>query len=186
MTVLKFRLQLVFEQTVDTRRAETAFQTALDALALANETDTVFGTLRNVAVFPGEGGSRVVNALETDDQRRQRNYRHVMRERLDRTKEFFEKVARLEPLVRALFADEPADAFRRILQARNIVAVHWGMHCNWQEGAPTPNFDLMEKTDRIIWEGYGVPDEFKDKLDADVALVRQHLQEFVRARARAS
>ncbi len=109
-----------------------------------------------------------------------------MRERLDRTKEFFEKVARLEPLVRALFADEPADAFRRILQARNIVAVHWGMHCNWQEGAPTPNFDLMEKTDRIIWEGYGVPDEFKDKLDADVALVRQHLQEFVRARARAS
>lgn len=107
-----------------------------------------------------------------------------MRERLDRTKEFFDKVARLEPLVRALFDDEPADAFRRILQSRNIVAVHWGMHCNWQDGSPTPKPELVEKTDKIIWEGYGDPDEFKVRLDADVALIRQHLQPFVRAKVR--
>lgn len=107
-----------------------------------------------------------------------------MRERLESTREYFETVAGVEPRVRALFGDEPADALRQTLKTRNLVAASWGMHCNWQEGGPTPSQSVIEKIEKTIWEGYGDPDEVKQDLDSAVAIVRKHLEPFVRTRAR--
>src|SRR5438105_1190643 len=106
---------------------EKRIDIAVEAAALAYESKYVFENIRSPASFSYELKEVPKWEGETDEQWNNRSPFAVIIMRINRHKEFFERLYKIQPRFMALFGEETEASFMKCHQARRYIEVSAGM-----------------------------------------------------------
>jgi hypothetical protein len=171
-----------FGSTLETKRAEAAFQVAQRAITFAAKASSVYSHIRNPMSMESEGGKRDKSATETAEQTRELNYANLVTERINFHQEYWNTGSELRWEIEAVFGKVFGDAVEERLIQRNKIAVRWGIHIRYGRGTMQLTEDtarLVEEAERMVWEGYESPDQFSMHLEAQQVKIIQGLKSFV-------
>jgi len=101
-------------EQLEAKRIDIAF----DALTLAHETKSVFQHIRGPLVLPSEWADMPAQPNDTEQLRLRRGEIYATTKRINDKREFFERVARIQPRCMAAFGPEVAKVFKKLHIAR--------------------------------------------------------------------
>ena len=147
-----------FERWRRERLEEKKIDVALEALALAHESKYVFEVIRNAMSYPHEWKDIPEWPTETQEQREQRGPYYAILTRLDRNRDYFERLFKLQPRFMALFGPDKEEIFLKCHKARRFIEVSAGMLMKdvsdrgvWDEARQR----RRNQYEADIWEGLG-------------------------------
>jgi len=106
-------------EKLEERRIEIAF----DALTVTYETKFVFRHIRGALTEGYEWADMPKREGESDDQRNRRGPYYATFKRIEKNKDFFEKIWKLQPKCMAVFGRQIEDTFLKLHQARRNIEV---------------------------------------------------------------
>lgn len=106
-------------EKLEERRIEVAF----DALITAYETKFVFQHIRSAMSFGYEWADMPNREGETEDKRNRRGSFYAIFKRIERNKDFFDKVWRLQPKCMAVFGRKIEGTFMKLHKVRRSIEV---------------------------------------------------------------
>lgn len=104
---------------------ERRIDLALEALALAYETQYVFDGIRSPMSYDAEWAD--MKGVDDPERRRAAGPYFAILNRVDANKEFFQRVWHLQPRYLAMFGKEAAEIFKELHQSRRHIEVSAGM-----------------------------------------------------------
>src|SRR5579862_323348 len=117
-------------EKLEERKIEIAFE----ALSIAYETKFIFETIRNPMTYSYEWDDMPQIAGESDNDRSNRGTSYAIFKRMERNKDFFERLWKLQPRFMAVFGSETEDIFFKLHQARRYVEVSAQMLVRRRDG----------------------------------------------------
>jgi len=164
----------------DLRRAELAEKT----LVASYRAKDAIGFVRSPFGWGGEGATRKRGQNETADQTQALDSAFAPIERLNKASDIFEEVQSLRYSISAAFnpaAARPLSVFMEV-RAEIIAACHSKMH---DVNQPGPMNDAAiarsERTDAVIWEGYGEPEKIVPRIDQAITDLEKSFRPHVEA-----
>lgn len=162
------------EERIDARR----FELSEEFLSLAYQAIDVFDYVRSPMGFSGEGESRIPqDKNETPQQKEQRDSEYVPIERLEKHRDFFDRVIKLRPSVMAVFGEGAARPLETILKQRNriILAARRLSRANMRKSFQNKeDFEKHEsrisEAQSIIWKDHLVEGDNADIDPVDIEL----------------
>jgi hypothetical protein len=112
---------------------ERRIEVALDALSIAYHTKYIFDYIRGAMVFPYEWEEMPERPGEPEDRRAMRGQYFAVLKRMEKTKEFFDSVWKVQPRVMALFGQDVEAIFLKFHEARRQIEVSAGLL--WQDAS---------------------------------------------------
>ncbi len=109
-------------EKLEERRIEIAFE----ALAMAYESKYVFEDIRGPMSFPYEWADMPEQTGETDQDRQARGAFYAVLMRINRHKDFFDRLVKLLPKFMAMFGSDSEEVFMKGFQARRYIEVSAG------------------------------------------------------------
>lgn len=106
---------------------EKKIEFAFDGLAVAYETNWVFGYIRAPMTFGTEYKDMSRRPDETDDDWQRRGTYYAISKRIESQREFFDRVWKLQPRFMAAFGSESEEAFNLLHQSRRDIEVSAGV-----------------------------------------------------------
>jgi hypothetical protein len=147
---------------------EKRIEIALEALALAYEAGFVFEGIRSPMSFEGEWAE--MKGVDDPEMRRTAGPFFAILNRIDRNKDYFDRVWKMQPRFMAVFGKDAADVFRKMHQARTDVAVSARMLLQAAaRGEPYNDRKFREKLENAIWNVDKDADEVGHKVSEFVA-----------------
>jgi hypothetical protein len=116
-----------FERWRREKIEEKKLDIALEAMALAHESKYVFETIRSPMSFPWEWKDMPRSPGESDEAAHNREPYFAILARIDRSKDFFERLFKLQPRFMALFGADSEAIFMKIHTARRTIEVSASM-----------------------------------------------------------
>jgi hypothetical protein len=110
-------------ESIEERRIEAA----IDALSIAYHSKYVFDNIRGPMIFSYEFVDMPIRHGESDQKRAQRGEFFAVLKRIERNKEFFDSVWKIQPRVMALFGPETEGIFLQLHEARRNIEVSAGL-----------------------------------------------------------
>lgn len=143
------------KEQLEGRRIEIA----VEALSIAYESDNVFAYIRGVMAYEYEWKEMPEDPGENQDQRRSRGAFYAIGKRIHDQREFFERVARLQPKFMAIFGPKTSDVFLLLHKARREIEVSSQMLA-WRVGESrydraSEDKELYDQMRADVWTGYG-------------------------------
>jgi hypothetical protein len=135
---------------------EHRINVALEALALAYQSQGVFDAIRNPGSFPYEWQDMPRGEGESDEDYEHRKTYYVPLKRLDDNKDFFMRAWQLQPRMMALFGPGAEELFKSLHAARVYVIVAARMLMRRERGDWSE--EKMRRRTQLeadIWSGYG-------------------------------
>lgn len=146
-----------FENWKREKVEERRIDVALESLAVAYDAERVFDSIRSPMSFGWEWSK--MKGIDDPDRRSAAGPFFAILNRLDRHKEYFERVVRMQPRFMAAFGKDTSSIFRKILQARRDVEVSAEMLLDAAaKGIPWKDPDFEMKLLGVIW-GTGKEDD---------------------------
>lgn len=105
------------------RLEEKKIEIALDALAIAYESKSIFEHIRSPMAYSYEWKDMPKEAGETEQQWNRRGAYYATLTRVDQNRDFFERVFKLQPKCMAVFGPTAEEIFRLLHMARREVEV---------------------------------------------------------------
>jgi hypothetical protein len=153
---------------------EKRIEIALETLAIAHECKYIFGGIRSPLSYPHEWKDLPLWPGETEEQREARGPYAAILFRIDRNKDFLDRLFRLQPRFMAMFGTEREKTFLKCYQARRFIEVSAaalmrdvGRQREWNE-------ERQKRRERYEADIWGSTDDENPELDR----VSRLLQEF--------
>jgi hypothetical protein len=167
------------EERIDARK----FELAEEYLSIAYQAIDVFDYIRGPMGFVGEGASRKPqNENETEEEKQQRDSDYVPIERINSQRDFFDRVVKLRPSIKAVFGEEASGPLEIIIKQRNRI-IFEARRLSWANSRfrfkDQSDFDKHhEKIDRsqsILWKDYikAIDDKAVDPVDDDLEKMKR-------------
>jgi len=135
---------------------ERKLDIAIEALALAYEAKYVFQSIRSPMSFAYESKDMPRSENESNDEYRARAPYYAILTRMERNKDFFERLFKLQPRFMALFGVDKEQIFMKCHEARRYIEVSAGMlmktinqRGEWNENRRRQH----DQWEADIWEG---------------------------------
>jgi hypothetical protein len=141
-----------FERWKREKIEEKRIDIAIEALALAYDTQEVFGAIRSAMSSGHEWADMPRRPGESDDAWEERGPFYAILKRVQSNHDCFEKLAKLRPRFMALFGSAAADNFKLVRESRAFVIVSAQNLCY----RPLIGPDAQQQRTRMecdIWEG---------------------------------
>jgi hypothetical protein len=138
-----------FEKWKREKIEERRIDLALEALALAYETQFVFDSIRSPGSFESEWAE--MKGIDDPDRRRAAGPFYATLSRIDSNKDFFQRCWRLQPRFMAMFGKSEAQIFAELHRARRLIEVSASM--------------LMREA---ATQDYYKDEKFRAQLEADI------------------
>lgn len=141
---------------------------ALEALSIAYESKAVFARIRDPRGFEGEWETMPVKEGESDIDRSMRGGPYATLVRLKAERDYFDRVARLQPKAVAVFGKTAEDAFDHFGRAENFVRTS-AAQLTWFV-PPSPSNPTKEGFDQMmvmrgdLWTAFFAPDRVENEL----------------------
>jgi hypothetical protein len=146
-----------FERWRREKLEEKKIEVALEALALAHESKYVFQTIRSPVSYDHEWKDAPRWQDESEEDWRRRGPYAAILLRLDRHKEFFERLFKLQPRLMAMLGSDKEDIFPKCHQARRYIEVSAGMMMREVVDRGPRNEDKSKLSNQFradLWEGW--------------------------------
>lgn len=141
---------------------ERRIDIALEALALAYEAAYIFEDIRNPGSFEGEWSELKIENL---DRRSAAGPFFAILSRIDKNKDYFDRVWKMQPRFMAAFGKDAGDIFMNLHQARANVSVSANMLLRAAaRGEPYSDRKFREKLENAIWNVDKDADEVGPKI----------------------
>lgn len=167
-------------EQVGRRQAELAE----DALALMYEGREVINSVRSPGSFDGEGASRRANANEAADLRKLIDFEFIPIERLNAHADFFTRVQKLKPRLRALWGSASVEPLDELLKIRSEIIATAHMLSQLLTSKGSASFERVQKLEAIKWQGYSTPDAIDQRLVSATARLETIVEPVLRSRFR--
>jgi hypothetical protein len=155
------------------RLEERKIEIALEALALAYEAPYIFDSIRSPISYDGEWSE--MKGIDDPDKRSAAGPFFATLKRIERNKEYFERLWRMQPRFMAMFGKEASDVFMTLHQARQSIEVSASMLMRdaANNGRNSdPDFDRKLKAD--IWSWDSKNDQIRPLINEFVTGIEQH------------
>jgi hypothetical protein len=140
-------------ETLEERKIEIAFE----ALSIAYEAKFIFDSIRSPMAHSYEWDDLPRWAGESDTDWNRRGSFYAILKRIERNKEYFERVWRLQPRFMAVFGPETEEIFLKLHRARRFVEVSAQMLSRRHDDSPGQWSEerqrLREQWEADIWAG---------------------------------
>ncbi len=142
---------------------ERRIDIAIEALSLAYETTSVFDHIRSPMAYSHEWADMPEQPGEDEARRNNRGAFYATRKRILDHRDFFERVARLQPKFMAVFGSPTSDVFLQLHKARREIEVASEMLARRVDeerfGVPNDHAtrNLYEQLRADVWAGYAEP-----------------------------
>lgn len=169
----------------DLRRAELAEKT----LVAAYRAKDAIQFVRSPFGWGGEGATRKRSGNETADQTQALDSAFAPIERLNKASDIFEEVQSLRYNIGAAFSLAAARPLSVFLEVRaEIIAASNSKMREATRTGPMSDAAIahMEKTDAVIWEGYGEDEKIVPRLEQAIAELEKSFRPYVEATFRLS
>jgi hypothetical protein len=135
---------------------EKKIEIALEAMALAHESKYVFTGIRSPMSYSYEWKEMPKGPTETDQQWDKRGSYYAILSRINRNRDFFERLFKLQPRFMALFGAERESTFLKCHEARRFIEVSAQMLMRQVNDPPPLNANSTRQRNQWeadIWEG---------------------------------
>jgi hypothetical protein len=140
-------------EKLEEKRIEVAFE----ALAVAYESNYIFGHIRSPMSYSSEWADMPPVPGESESERQRRGSFYATLKRIDDNKDYFDRAWRLQPRCMAMFGPEAEDIFLQLHQARRMVETSAGM-LTWdrdQLGKDKEDFEFRQQLKADVWAEFG-------------------------------
>lgn len=162
-----------FEKWKREKIEERRIDVALEALALAYEAGYVFEGIRSPMSFEGEWSE--LTGIDDPERRRTAGPFFAILSRIDKNKDYFDRVWKMQPRFMAVFGKDAGDIFMKLHQARTNVTVSARMLLqSAARGEPYGDRKFREKLENAIWNVDKDADEVGPKIAEFVSGVEKH------------
>ncbi len=171
-----------FGTTLESKRAEAAFELAKRALKFSAKSSGVYDYIRKPMSWSSEQNARTVASDETPEQTRILNMQHVVFERINRFNDFWIEGDELQWEIEAVFGDQLAAAVREILKQRHIIADSIEEYSELQyRGVPLDeNYRARaNETRKMIWRTFNRPDDMRLHIEARQKFLISSLKKYI-------
>jgi hypothetical protein len=134
-------------EKLEQKRIETAFE----ALSIAYEAKFVFDNIRNPLANAYEWEDMPRVAGENEDDHRNRGTFYAILKRIDRNKDFFERLWKLQPRFMAVFGSKTEEIFFKLHQSQNFIRVSAQMLAHRRD-EPRGQWNENRQRQRDQWE----------------------------------
>jgi hypothetical protein len=141
-----------FERWKREKIEEKRIEIAIEALALAYDSQEVFETIRNPGTFGSEYADMPHRDDEDDVEWNQRGPFYATLKRVQAHAEFFERLAKLRPRYMALFGVPAADSFKLIREAHAFVVVS-AQHLCYRPIVGPDGQNRRTRMECDVWDG---------------------------------
>lgn len=151
-----------FERWRTEKLEERRIDVALEALGLAHEAKYVFESIRSPMSQSYESKDMQRWQGETDEQYQAREPFFAILARIDRNKDFFERLFKLQPRFMALFGADKEDIFMKCHTSRRMIEVSATMLMKTASQGGSWNENRLRQRSQWecdIWEGMDTVDE---------------------------
>ncbi len=159
---------------------EKKIEIAFEALSIAYETKFIFETIRSPMASPYEWADMPRIQAESDDDWSQRGTFYATLKRIERNKDFFDRLWKLQPRFMAIFGPQTEDIFLLLHQARRFIEVSaqmLGRKRDYSEGWSEDRQRLNQRMEADIWSG--MDEVFDgDEVIPDLDRVSSRLRQF--------
>jgi hypothetical protein len=110
-----------FERWRREKIEERKIELALEALSLAYESKAVFGHIRSLVMYKGEGDDVPGKGGESDEHKRHRQSFFAVLKRIEASNDYFTRIWALQPKFIAIFGENTEDIFDQLHKARRDI-----------------------------------------------------------------
>lgn len=167
-------------ESIEDRRIEAA----IDALSIAYQSKYVFENIRGPMIFGYEYEEMPVSPGESESRRGRRGGYYAVLKRIERNREFFESVWKIQPRVMALFGREAENIFGLLHEARRNIEVsagllfaHFDEEAEGRENEDTKRLRRRQRQDVSWAEDL---DETESKVPAKLLSFRERMEALCR------
>jgi hypothetical protein len=135
---------------------EKKIEIAFEALSIAYETKFIFETIRSPMSFSYEWEDMPRGPGETDQDWNNRGSFYAILKRIERNKDFFERLWKLQPRFMAVFGPDSENVFLLLHQARRFIEVSaqmLGRKRDHDEGWNENRQRQRQRMEADIWSG---------------------------------
>jgi hypothetical protein len=159
---------------------EKKIEIAFEALSIAYETKFIFEAIRSPMASSYEWADMPRTQEDSDDEWSRRGTFYATLKRIERNKDFFDRLWRLQPRFMAMFGPETEQIFLLLHQARRFIEVSaqmLGRRRDHGEGWSKDRQRLHQRMEADIWSGM---DEVSDgdEIIPDLDRVSSRLRQF--------
>jgi len=162
---------------------EKRIEVALEAMAMAFESKYVFLAIRSPMSHPYEWKDMPKLEGETEREREKRGPYYAILARVDRNKDFFERLYKLQPRFLAMFGAEKEEVFMKAHTARRFIEVSAGMLMRDGNGQQNLNENAQRQRNQWeadIWDGMDQAYENADRVSKRLKEFQDDILNFCR------